>query len=202
MIEIFLDSRRWLWALLLVNLAGFLFGIWYYLPQLSGTSPLLWLFVIDCPLYVFLFAGICALKLKGKTIPDWLYYLTSVGLIKYGLWTGLVVFLYWETFFSFSPVLYTILTPLHVGMILEGLVLIPRMGEIQEGARMRKLLQPLFVCGWFLLNDWLDYFLGTHPLVPPTHLGFLMWESFAATISLTILVFFFRGRYKRGRISG
>lgn len=202
-LNVFMDSRKWLWTLLLVNVTGFLFGIWYYLPQLSQSNPLLWLFIIDCPLYVLLFAAICGLRLKGNdldqrsksnapSVPGWLYYLTSVGLVKYGFWTGLVVFLYWNVLFSAAPVLYSILFPLHIGMMLEGIILIPRTGKIQEGAWKRKLLEPLLVCVWFLLNDWLDYFMGTVTAVPPAHLGLLMWESLAATLILTIGIFLSR----------
>lgn len=184
MIEVFLNSRKWLWALLLINVAGFLFGVWYYLVQLSATNPLLWVFILDCPLYVLLFALMCGLRLWYRDIPDWFYYLTSVGIIKYGFWTGLVVFLYWGVFFSAAPLLYSILFPLHIGMILEGLILIPRFKV--------KLVHMLPVLGWFLLNDWLDYFMGTVTSILPTYLDLLMWESFAATLILTLGLFLIR----------
>ena len=187
--RIFLESRKWLWALLLVNLAGFAFGIWYYVPQLSVTSPLLWVFVIDCPLYVLLFAGVCVLRLKEKAVPRWFYYISAVGLIKYGFWTFLVVVLYWNVLFSSASALYSVLTPLHIGMILEGLVLVPRFRA--------SLMQMLPVLGWFLLNDWLDYFFGTVPLRPPTYLNFLMWESFLVSTGLVFSVFLL-GRCRRG----
>ncbi len=178
MLNAFLESRKWLVSLFLINLAGFLFGIYYYSYQLSITSPLTWIFIIDCPLYVLLFSVLCLMKLKSKTIPTWLLFLTSVGLVKYGLWTGLVIWLYSAHFFSISPAMYSILFPLHIGMILEGIVLLPHFR-----ARAVHVLPVFF---WFLLNDFLDYFASTLPLIPDTFHTFLLWESLAVSILLSL----------------
>ena len=186
-LKIFLESKKWLVSLFLVNLAGFIFGIYYYYYQLSITSLWSWVFIIDCPLYVLLFAVICALKLKNKSIPDGFYFLTSLGLIKYGLWTGLVIWLYSGHFFSISPILYSLLFPLHIGMILEGVVFFPHFKVKPKCA--------LIVLFWFLLNDVLDYFFGTLPLIPETFTNLLMWESFIATLVLASLIFSLSKRF-------
>ena len=183
----FLESKKWLISLFLVNLAGFLFGVYYYSYQLSLFPFWTWIFILDCPLYVLLFSLLCLLKLKNKHIPHWFYYLISIGLIKYGLWTGIVIWLYSEYFFSISPVIYSVLFPLHIGMILEGLVLLPHFRA--------KPIHLLPILLWFLLNDFLDYFAGTLPLVPETFLSFLMWESFAVSIILTPLIFYLSKRF-------
>ncbi len=176
--KIFLDSGKWLVSLFLINLAGFLFGIYYYSYQLSITPFWAWIFIIDCPLYVLLFSALCLMKLKSRAVPGWLLFITSVGLVKYGLWTGLVIWLYSGHFFAVSPVLYSLLFPLHIGMILEGLVLLPHLRA--------KAAQTVPVLFWFLLNDFLDYFAGTLPLIPETFVTSLMWESFAATFLFSL----------------
>lgn len=177
MLKLFLTSRKWLASLFAVNLVGFMIGLSYYTYQLSVTPGWLWVFVIDCPLYVLLFGIICLRRLKNLEIPSWLHYLTSVGLIKYGFWTGLVIWLHFDYFFGFAPLVYALLFPLHIGMILEGIALIPWIKNNPWH------IPP--VLGWFLLNDWLDYFQGTLPLIPETHHTFLMWESILATLILT-----------------
>ena len=114
-----LESRKLVLAI--INLAGFLFGICYYWHQLSTSPFYLWIFIIDCPLYVVLFALICFLLYEKREVSEWLRFLTAVGLIKYGLWTGIVIILYRDYFFAANPLLYALLFPLHIGMILEGI---------------------------------------------------------------------------------
>lgn len=191
MVKFFLWNKSWLTGLLLVNLGGFLFGLYYYWQQLSVSPSWLWIFIIDCPLYALLFAVICFRHLKKAGVPRWLYYLTAVGLIKYGLWTGLVIWLHGEYFFSTAPVMYAALFPLHIGMILEGIVLVP-------WYRIRGWHLPA-VLSWFLLNDWLDYFRGTLPLIPDTHVQFLLWESVSAGVLLSLGIFFWRYRTRQIR---
>jgi uncharacterized membrane protein YpjA len=174
------ENKNFLILLSIINVAGFIFGIYYYYEQLSITPFYLWVFVIDCPLYVLLFALILLMKLRKKT-SDMLNFFTSVGLIKYGIWTGLTIFLYRDFFFSIDPVLYSVIIPLHIGMILEGTILIPFEKPDVKIAFSSAL--------WFLFNDYMDYFIGTMPLIPKTHKNFLMLESFLSSIMIIMIIF-------------
>lgn len=192
MLRRFLEDKTWLLSFAIVNAGGFLFGMYYYIYQLSVTSPLLWVFVIDCPLYVVLFAGICLALYRETDVPGWFLLLASVGLIKYGAWTVFTISLYLEHLLSVSFAVNAAMPFLHAGMVLEGVLLLPRIR-----ARAWHLLP---VTGWFLLNDWADYFLGTVPMLPETHMGLLALESFLATLILPPLVYLIgRGWRKNGR---
>jgi uncharacterized membrane protein YpjA len=173
-----MQSRGLLALLVAVNLAGFLFGICYYWLQLSVTPAWMWVFVIDCPLYVLLFAAIAWGFRSSRHVPRMLIYLTSIGLIKYGLWTGIVVWLHQSHFFSAAPLLYAALFPLHIGMVLEGIALLPWFKA--------KAAEMVPVLAWFLLNDYMDYVVGTAPMIPQTHMGLLMKESILATLILAV----------------
>jgi uncharacterized membrane protein YpjA len=155
-------TRRFWEILAFINLAGALAGFFYYIPQLSQTQILLWPFVPDCPLYVLLFFLCSVLILKGKRI-GWLEALTAVGTLKYGLWTAIVIPLFSGYFLSPSHyILYLPLWISHIGMLLESAFL------------FRKITKREFalISGWFVLNDFMDYFVGTRPLLPSDGMNF------------------------------
>lgn len=178
--------------LILVNLAGTAFGIYYYWGQLAATLPLLWPFVLDCPAYTALFAICLTLLLLGKRLPGPLAALTSFGLIKTGLWTVLTILLYNGFFFSPQHTLYfSVLLGLHVGMVLEAGVL----GRFISFDT--KLLTA--IAAWFFVGDIFDYVVGTVPWPVPflnnlTYFGLLGTESFAATAALTVALWWFGNR--------
>lgn len=162
--------------LIFVNLLGTLFGAYYYSGQLANTSPLLWLFVPDCPLYVFAFA--IALFQVGKRIEnDAFSFIVSVGLAKYGLWTLFSLAFFNSYFFSPQAALLSgTLFILHIGMAAQGFVL-----------RVKKCGFGLLAFGfaWFLLNDFVDYFVGTAPYLPRgADLGIVALFSIASTLVL------------------
>ncbi len=174
--ERILSDPYWLSSLAAINFIGFFYGIYYYTYQLSITPQYLWIFTIDSPLPVLLFAAVCALLFTRKTPPQWLILFSFFGLVKYGVWTDLVIFLFRDYFFSIDALTYSLNLPLHFGMIIEGLLLVrllkPKISDI------------VFVGAFYLLNDYLDYFLGNVTLIPAGHHTFLMIESFAMTVAL------------------
>lgn len=188
MLRDILENETWILSLLIINIAGFFFGIYYYVHQLSLTSPLLWIFVIDCPLYVVLFASVCLMLYRHRKVPSWFLLLVAVGLIKYGLWTVVVIFLYMDYLLGVNFVVNGAMPFLHAGMILEGILILPHLKA--------KAWHMLAVMGWFLLNDFSDYFLMTVPMLPPTHFTFLMWESLLATLILTPALYLIGKRWR------
>ncbi|MCK5023825.1 MAG: DUF1405 domain-containing protein [Candidatus Aenigmarchaeota archaeon] len=180
-------NKKYLLIIALANLAGFFTGIYYYWGQLMDSSPILWIIIIDSPLSVLLFSVVCFLYIFGKRIPEFLKFLTAVYVIKYGIWTMITLCLYWSNYLILSDQIIGIANFfLHFGMVLEGVVFIPKI----KVDRINALLVTLLVIG----NDFMDYVVGTVTRIPPTHVGILMIESFAATIVITILIIFYQNK--------
>ena len=147
--------------LVAVNLAGFLFGVYFYAWQLEQVDPALWLFLIDCPLYVLLFSFVLIQRLVGLQ-SDFFNYLVAVGLFKYGVWTLVAIAGYHWFFLNPASAIWlsnSILFLLHIGMAAEGLTF------------LFKKIEPWMVAaalGWFLFNDYVDYWGPmVHPGLPP-----------------------------------
>jgi uncharacterized membrane protein YpjA len=180
-----LESRKWLLALIIINIVGFFYGLYYYSYQLSTTPFYLWILVLDSPIAVLLFAIVCGLKFFNKKIPQFLLILTIAYVIKYGFWTMLVIWIYWPYFSTYLPEIHTLNFFLHFGMILEGIVLIQL---IKPKAKLAKSIFAVMIL--LLINDFFDYMLGTVTRIPETHMQFFFVESVAASLFLTFLFFY------------
>jgi uncharacterized membrane protein YpjA len=155
--------------IILIDLAGIFYGYYYYADQLSSSPLYLWIFIPDCPFYLMLFTIALVFAIFG--FESRLFsYISAVGMMTYGVWTLLALLVFGDYFFAGSAwVLSSVLFVLHIGMFAEGFLLIPKKVE-------RKYL--FLGLGWFLLNDYVDYFygyvnnageyiMGTHPDLPP-----------------------------------
>jgi len=178
-----LENKPIVLFLILINFLGFLFGIYYYMPQLDDIPQSMWLIVIDCPLYVLLFSIVLSLELLKKPLPGILKFITSVGLFKYGLWTVIVILLHFDFFFSINPLVYSLLLPMHVGMALESTLLFSLFRPTKTTT--------LFVILFFILNDISDYVFGTLPRIPETWVSLLFIESLAVSIIFPIGLSFY-----------
>jgi uncharacterized membrane protein YpjA len=180
-------SRKVLLFLIASNLAGFFAGIYFYWNQLIDSNPLLWIAIIDSPLSVLLFSVVCILLYFGKKIPEALKLLASAYVIKYGIWTMLTIWLYWGNYASspnpLDPAIGIADFFLHLGMVIEGIVLIPKIAP-----KIRDVAFVLLLC---IANDVSDYFFGTVTRIPPAHLNFLMIESFAASVLIIFSIAFY-----------
>jgi len=151
--------------IVLINLFGVLLGLVAYYNQLTNTNPLLWIFVIDCPLSALLFT----IVILGFNNPYFEALARSMA-VKYSIWTFAVTFS--------SPIFYTyeyawLNLLLHIGLILESFFFISKKLE-------PKHFIPALV--FLLLNDLSDYFLGTHP--PLNNSLFLETAIFTIILSL------------------
>lgn len=174
-------NRTFVILIAFVNLAGFFVGIRYYWGQLMESSPPLWIVILDSPISVLLFSTVCFLIYFRKKTPDLLKSLASAYVIKYGVWTMLAIYLYWNTYVIFEDQVIGIFNFfLHFGMIMEGLLLLPKIRPNKYNT--------VIVFAILLANDYFDYFLGTVTRIPETHVNSLMIESFLATI-LIVLIF-------------
>lgn len=176
--------RRYLIALIIINVLAFLYGLVYYDQQLRSTSPLLWIFTIDCPLYALFMAAVFGLAASGRRLGTAFNFIASAGALKYGLWTIFVLLFYGD--FFFAPALFTesaILFVGHIGLVLEGLLLIGT-----SGIDRRVLAMAIM---WFAVNDWFDYEVGIHPFLPESaaKLGTVALLTVAASLVIPALAF-------------
>jgi len=174
--------NKLLLIVLFANLAGAAYGFFsFYSQQFLSFSPLLWIFIPDCPLYALFFA-IIALMLLFHKRNNLFFFVSFVGALKYGFWT-LFVLLYFNSFY-FSPsssLMYSVLFIAHMGLMLECILLLGR-----TQVKFSFLLVSLF---WFLLNDFADYFLAAHPVLPPNSLNFMFYATIAMTFAFTFIAF-------------
>lgn len=178
----FAKDRRLALLLIVINLIGVAFGIYYYWEQFMATPFYLLPLVPDSPTAVFLFATFLFLYAFKKYQHPALNLLTSIYLIKVGVWSVFVLLLFWPSFFVLKASFSAALIALHVGMVLEAFVLL----SVWKGRVKRE--HAALVLAWFLLNDFFDYVIGTVPYPIPfiagPYLNAIAIESVTATMVL------------------
>lgn len=177
-----------LYLLILANIFGILYGLAIYSNQLSVTFLPLWIFIADCPFYVFL----ATFSLAGVARSKLYNFIAAVGLVKYGLWTEFVLLLHPSVYFSSSLEAQSIfLFIVHIGMITEFMLILPR-----------KIPRRVFLIGlgWFLLNDFVDYILGFHPIIPEGQILLVGLVTVGLSIFASIFLYEGAGRVWRSHI--
>ena len=114
-------------------------------------------------------------------------------MVKYGLWTVFVLFFHSGYYFAPDMLLVSVIFVIgHFGMALEGLAIIPK----------KPIAIPALAlaAGWFLLNDYSDYFLGTVPLIPPGGLETLRDITIASSIAIPLALFALAGRIRENAL--
>ena len=169
--EFDIDGDWVLRVFVMINIIGFFLGLLFYLPQLS-ENPQVWQipFIIDCPLYALLFAIVIVLRVVGMENKE-LKLITSVGCMKYGIWT-----LFALAYFGFPGKFSIPLFIAHIGLFLEGLFLIGR-AEVEK-------MDFILLLAWFLLNDFLDYGYNLHPPLPSVD---IFVEAFAYFLTFSLV---------------
>lgn len=153
-----IGMNRFLSVVAAVNLAGALFGFYYYLPQFGETPVYLWILVADSPIATLLAAGAYISRTcdSPSAVLDSLAFLAN---LKYGLWTVFVLLYYSESFLSFrSGPMFTFLVISHLLMALQAFFLF-------EDARIT-LASTAAAVSAYLINDLVDYGLGIHTSLP------------------------------------
>ncbi|NJK81078.1 MAG: DUF1405 domain-containing protein [Chloroflexaceae bacterium] len=161
------------WAILIANLLGVVGGfIFWYGPMLMVVPLWTYPFVPDCPLAALLFS-IAFVGLKYRQRWHWFYALTAFACIKYGLWTVAYWTQDWTHGGAVDPVSVAMFVT-HVGLFIEGLLLLPLVvpvGVVGRGA----------VLGWYALSVFVDYALRYHPPLGP-----FVEPSFALGLAATL----------------
>jgi len=161
-------------------LVSFYFGYVTYDSMFPEFDPLLWIFIPDCPLYVLLLLLIVLFDIKN----DFFRFLVGVGLMKYGLWTLMIFALYSDVFFSGPYLISTsILVVGHILMAAASFIIVPK--KISLG-----VIVPVFL--WFLLNDYIDYWVGTMPIFPDAHIGIVVPASIGLSIFSVCVLYWLR----------
>ena len=176
-----LKSTRILTVIILINLIGTLAGFYYYYDQLSLSPVYLWPFIPDCPLYTMLAVVVLVTFLLKKKSVDLLSFITSIGLAKYGTWTVLVVLGFSPFYFSINSSMYSVLACAHVLMALEFILPLYIIKEIKKS-------YVIAAFAWFFLNDFFDYYVGTHPPLPSWGVSSVAFMTFAMTPIFIIIV--------------
>ncbi len=153
---------RLLWAVVLINLLGTAFGVWFYRYQFTDTPSVMWLFVPDSPMATLFIAIAFAAWALGRH-NEYLTVLAFFGNVIFGLWTPWVLLVGWEQSIAQSGLpLHLFLIGSHLAMVVQALVLY-RIAAFRQRAIGVAL-------GWYTLNLTVDYFW---PLLGRTHDGVL-----------------------------
>lgn len=150
-------AQKWfLDFLIAANVAGAIYGFYWYLPQFLETSPRVWVLVADSPISAALFA-LAMLTLARGWAKQWqpaLLFLAAASVIKYGIWAVVIITEYWLSGYAIQA-LHLGLWLSHVGMAAEGWIFLR---HLQVGR-----LAVVAVGSWMALNDGADYLFGLHP---------------------------------------
>lgn len=151
------------YPIILACIAGTAFGFYYYEWQLRISPIYYWPLIPDSPFFTLMYVFVLTAYSAGRR-SDLFDAFTFIGLNKIGIWT-LFVLLY-DFDYYFSPETWkfrSVLFILHIGMILCAFTLIR---DLQRpGNNLMLLLLTLF-----LLTDYFDYVVGTHPYLNTSRL--------------------------------
>lgn len=195
-LEYYLEQKWFIYLLLLINIAGSIYGFYWYKNQLAET-PIQWLiFTPDSPLastYFSIFLILYLFKKKSRFIEA----LASVTLFKYGLWaTIIIIWGSWLSEPSFSTLSWIdiMLMTSHLGMAFQALLF---------NKKYNYGFISLLIAGiWILTNDFLDYTQNIYPWLPSTlgnseHMVYTVGEFTLYLSGFTLLIFYILSIFRR-----
>lgn len=182
--SILIYNRAVLIILLLCNLLGTMYGYIWYVPQLSQSHWIYWLFIPDSPTAsLFLTISIFLMLLhKKNSLLDSLAFIT---LIKYGIWAvimNLFMFIHDQTIYL--PGIMLIMS--HGIMAIQAFLFLPRF-------KFTCLSLTLSVV-WVFHNDVIDYVFHQYPKYGSLFhfesvIGYIAFWLSAVPISLAIYIY-------------
>ncbi len=185
----FKKEKRARIIVLISCIIGTLFGFYYYQGQFEITPVYLWPFVPDSPFFTFMYVIILLLYSFGMRSNTFDVF-TFIGLNKVGIWTILILF--WNYGYYFSPETRDfrfVILLLHIGMILVAMTLLKEMRKLNSRGY-------LSILSFFIISDFFDYVIGTHPIIPAESIEAAMWIAFALTIIISFWIFYYLERSK------
>lgn len=183
---------RLVWLVVAINLVGTAFGFWFYAVetgQLPDTPMLMWPWVPDSPLATLFAAGAFGAWALGRP-QEWLTALAFFGNIILGLWTPVVLVLFFGEY-GHSPLMWSTLFFTHLGMVVQAFVL-HRIADFTIRG-----IAVAFV--WYTVDLLVDYHIPVlgetphHTLIPvprdqPMGAGATALDAIAATAAVLTLV--------------
>ncbi|MDE8562345.1 DUF1405 domain-containing protein [Anoxybacillus rupiensis] len=136
-----------LWLLLVINIAGTIYGYIWYGPQLAETPSRFLLFVPDSPTASLFFVFVLLAFILKRNWPL-LEALAMVTLLKYGIWAVVMNILVWKVTGTLGWQGWMLIFS-HGAMAIQGLLYAPFY-------RM-KVRHLAFAAIWTLHNDVIDY---------------------------------------------
>lgn len=170
---------------------GTLFGFYYYQGQFEITPPYLWFFVPDSPFFTFMYVIVLFFYSFGRRSNTFDVF-TFIGLNKIGIWTIFILFWNYDYYFSPDTGAYRfVILLLHVGMMLVAMTLLKEMGKLD-------IKGYLLVSGFFVISDFIDYAVGTHPIIPAESIEASMFAAFSLTILTCSLTYYYLEKKSEG----
>lgn len=145
--------RPFLWLLLVVNIAGTIYGYIWYRYQLAETPPIFLPFVPDSPTASLFFVFVLLAFLCRRHFPL-LEALALVTLVKYGVWAVVMNILVWKVTGTLDVIGWMLMIS-HGAMAVEGMLYAP----------FYRFRWPHLAIAavWTLHNDIIDYVFGMMP---------------------------------------
>jgi uncharacterized membrane protein YpjA len=187
----FKKERRARFVVLISCIIGTLFGFYYYQGQFEITPVYLWFFVPDSPFFTFMYVLILLFYSYGLR-SDTFDAFTFIGLVKVGIWTLFVLFLNYDYYFSLETRDFRfVIVLLHIGMILVAMTLLKEMGKLNFS-------RYLMIFAFFMVSDFFDYVIGTHPIIPEESVKIVSWVTVALSIMTCSLTFYYLEKKSEG----
>lgn len=198
-VDYYLEQKWFIITLIFLNLFGLIYGLTWYKEQLLENSLKLLIFIPDGPLASLFFVIFLMLYLFGKRVPI-IEALAAVSLFKYGLWTIMVVI--WGGWANEAS-LIKMLTLETIGWTGVLLILTHILMILQAILFYKKysfgFWSIIFAGFWLLTNDFLDYTLNIHPLLPESisSLDYKVGKFTFYISGFTLLLFYFLSILRR-----
>ena len=168
---------RFVWLVIVVNLAGTAFGFYYYAAQFAATPVVVWPFVPDSPmgtLFIALALGLWALGRPNEYANAFALF----GCIKLGAWTPYVLLAFFPAWDVWWP-MYNFLFWSHCAMVVQAFVL-HRIAEFPVRAVAAATL-------WYTVDLTVDYFYNPTGVLTHTTIPVLRYEPWFLDASVTNL---------------
>ena len=176
-----LEKDFYVKVIILANLAGTLFGFYWYRGLLESTPVYLWPLVPDSPIATLLISTSLFLYLKGNP-NKYIDVLAFFGNLKYGLWTVFVELYMFESFLAVNSLpMYLFIIFSHLAMFFQAFLVLKYTELSWKPA--------VFAFSFYLLNDFVDYSLGIYATLP-RDVSIVSLTSFVA-FTLTVSAFLY-----------
>jgi uncharacterized membrane protein YpjA len=187
----FKKERTARFIVLISCIIGTLFGFYYYMGQFEITPVYLWFFVPDSPFFTFMYVLVLVFYSSGLR-SDTFDAFTFIGLNKVAIWTLFVLLVNYDYYFSPETRDFRfVIVLLHIGMILVAMTLLKEMGKLKPS-------RYLLIFAFFMISDFFDYVIGTHPIIPEESIQIVSLVTVALSIMTCSLTFYYLEKKSEG----